>query len=265
MMRAWTAAVMVVATGLLTAAGCNTSVTVSSSCPPAMPAKDAPCTTDSESCPYQDGPCTMTFTCDAAEHTWQIASSVCQPTAVDCWAATNGDICAIPGQSCGGGSECGGFFNECGDNHRWRASYAHGGDCCSGPENQCPSAPPSEGEPCDPCADLSTCDYPADCSNLSAICGPDGYWHVSIEDDCPPPPLDDCGLFGSPETCTAAPGCRRLVPGCGEPQLPAAGCFSKLACIASGCAQTQTCQEVVYDPCWNSECDACGAPTFVCL
>ncbi|APR82259.1 Hypothetical protein A7982_07608 [Minicystis rosea] len=262
------AAVMVVAAGMMTAAGCNTSIEVGTGCPGAVPERDAACSNSGDACAYQDGPCAMTFTCDATAHTWQIQSSVCQPAAVDCWAASEGDVCANPGESCGEGGECGGgFFNDCGDDHLWHTSYADGGDCCW-EENTCSGQAPYEGQPCIAC-DPVTCEYPSDCSLsvLSATCGPDGVWHLSVEDDCPPPPPFDCANLDTQEACISQSGCRWLVPGCGEPALPEAGCFASTDCTPSddACGPGESCQEVVFNPCWDSNCDACGAPAHVCL
>ncbi len=260
-------AALVVAAGFVTAAGCGSTVVTGSGCPEQKPVTGAICTAPGESCDYQDGPCVMTFACDAQEKAWSVDSSVCVPAAVDCWAASDGDVCAIPGETCGEGGDCGGFENECGDDHRWQTVYYDGGDCWDPCEGfyECPATPPAEGSACEPsCPGTSACNYPDGCGGTYATCGDDGQWHLAIG-DCPPPPVDPCSAYGAQTDCEAS-GCRWLVPGCGDPPLPQAGCYAPTDCTPADCASPYfTCQEVVYDPCYGQACNACGASAFLCL
>lgn len=271
MMRGLVATLVMAA--LVTAAGCNTSVVVDSNCPADAPAAGAPCTAGA-SCEYQDGPCQTTFTCDAQEKAWKAEDTTCVPAAVDCWTASDGDVCAVPGDSCGeGAGPCGGGFeNTCGDDHRWHASDYGYGDCCddscwnecSGWE-ACPATAPAEGEGCYPyCPGTTSCSYPTTCGSMVATCGDDYAWHLIVP-DCPPPPVDPCTQQGTESACVDA-GCRWLVPGCGTPPLPEAGCYAPNDCVPGDCADPySTCQQVVVDPCWNKGCDACSTTAFVCL
>lgn len=274
MMRGLVAALVVTAAALMTAAGCNSSVVVASGCPGDKPVTGAACDAPGESCQIQDGPCEMTFTCGSgAEQTWKASASTCNPAAVDCWSASEGDVCANPGESCGEGGECGGFENICGDDHRWHTAYLDGGDCCYDEccydgcwcewTEPCPATPPFEGEPCDPECQYDTCTYGEGmCGATSATCGADYAWHLLIS-DCPPP--DPCPAQGTELECLNA-GCRWLVPGCGEPPLPKEGCYAPFDCAPGDCAgPNSTCQQVVTNPCWNQACDACGALVSVCL
>jgi hypothetical protein len=274
MMRGLVAAALVTLAGLLTAAGCNTSVVVNSNCPAAKPVTGAICASADESCQYQDGPCLMTFTCGAQEKTWHVEASTCEPAAVDCWSASDGDVCAIPGETCGEGSgECGGGFEStCGDDHRWMTAYYDYDDCCYDECGDpceafftCPANQPFEGDPCEPyCPGTESCNYPSTCGISVATCGDDYTWHVNYG-ECPPPPVDPCTLQGTELECMNA-GCRWLVPGCGTPALPQAGCYAPVDCTPGDCISPySTCQQVIADPCWNKDCDACSMTVSVCL
>ncbi len=75
-----------------------------------------------------------------------------------------------------------------------------------------------------------------------------------------------CADHTDVEPCTEDQRCRWLVPGCTEPELPAPGCFPAEDCKDSSvCTEGRTCQERIYNPCWNSNCLACGASAQVCL
>jgi hypothetical protein len=66
------------------------------------------------------------------------------------------------------------------------------------------------------------------------------------------------------------PGQRQFRPGCGQPPLPAAGCY-KVCDADSACGKGQACTEVNINPCGASPrpglsaCAACGAQKRVCL
>lgn len=269
MMRPWLAAMGLMTAAFLMAAGCNTSVQVTSGCPAALPTAGASCAAPGESCVFQDGPCKETLSCpSSAAPVWQSDGVSCTPAAVDCWVASEGDVCAIPGDGCGeGDGPCGsGFQNDCGDDHRWHTSSI-GGDCCDccPDSSACPFNPPSDGQSCDPCLDSPMCAYDEQCGGgTSASCGDDGVWHV-FTSDCPPPAMEPCYLFAGESDCALAPYCRWLVPGCIDPTVPTAGCYPIDDCTPGACAPSETCAEVNADPCYNKGCSACAATVAVCL
>jgi len=270
MRQAWWTAV--VAAAMATAAGCQGSVNVGGEdCPASAPAAGDACTAGppgeairAPTCDYADGPCQMSFSC--TDHTWGLETAVCVPAAVDCWSASEGDVCAVPGDSCGEDTGCGsGFLNECGDDHRWHMSESFGGgccDCCGGGE--CPAIAPAEGSYCDPCYDPPSCDYEGFCGGGTASCGPDGLWHTNYG-DCPPPPAESCSVYGSDGECIADPSCRWLEPGCMGPMPAQAGCYPAADCTDTSCDSGLSCQFVDVDPCWNKDCSECSAGAYVCL
>jgi len=268
MKRTWWTAVVaaVVAVVGTIAVGCSGSVDVvqDPSCPAKLPTGGDACAAPATTCAYQDGPCSLTFRCAAADQPWQVEDTACMPAAVDCWQASEGDICAVPGDGCGEGEPCGGgFFNQCGDDHRWHTNSTGGDGCC--PTDACPVSLPKEGDPCDACFGPPSCSYPDMCGgSASATCDPSGTWHLSIS-DCPPPPADGCAIHGTEAECGTDPACRWLVPGCGDPALPQAGCFASTDCTADSCGPGLTCQKVVFDPCYMKGCNACSADAAVCL
>jgi hypothetical protein len=81
------------------------------------------------------------------------------------------------------------------------------------------------------------------------------------------PPEPDCAAYANSGLCAADTTCRWLVPGCGEGLeiAFAAGCYPVADCVVDGCGTDQTCAPIVYNPCFNSECAACGAEADVCL
>lgn len=81
-----------------------------------------------------------------------------------------------------------------------------------------------------------------------------------------------CGAIADWKTCTADMRCTWLQPGCGDPALSTAGCFSRtdVGCTGDGtCANGRTCLKRVVNPCYNpgggASCDACGLVQTVCL
>jgi hypothetical protein len=118
---------------------------------------------------------------------WIPTSASC-PNAVDCEVASDGDICALPGDYCGLGDECSYTDKWCGDDHRWTVSYWED-DCCFDEcycdPYYCPSTPPATGDYCDPCYDAEGCFYEtaSPCGPLTthASCGPDYSWAVEQE------------------------------------------------------------------------------------
>lgn len=80
----------------------------------------------------------------------------------------------------------------------------------------------------------------------------------------------DCAAHTSSKDCLADMTCNWFVPGCNDglsaPPVPQTGCYPRRECTDStSCTMGRTCQVVVMQPCWNSDCDACGGTVHVCL
>ncbi len=61
-----------------------------------------------------------------------------------------------------------------------------------------------------------------------------------------------------------------LTPGCGPNEVEwAPGCYDSAALDAcssdADCGEGLQCADITYDPCWNSDCEACGASATLCL
>jgi len=264
--KIWAAAVMAVV-GMIPV-GCGGSVIIGGQdpeCPATAPKAGEACSVAASGCAYQEGPCKDTLSCDAVTGAWQSTALTCAPMAKDCWSASDGDVCAVVGESCGeGSSPCSYFSNTCGEDHFWHSLSTGGGEDCCSYGGVCPAVQPQEGDYCDPCNTQLTCDYPGTCGGAFASCGPDGLWHIAIS-DCPPPPTDYCNVNGNQSACETDPGCRWLTPGCDPTGVSITGCFTTDECTSTSCAPGLMCQSVVYNPCFGKNCDACGAHTTVCL
>ncbi|TKD00298.1 hypothetical protein [Polyangium fumosum] len=139
--------------------------------------------------------------------------------------------------------------------------------CNPPPVDPCPPEAPASGALC---SYVTTCSYTVDygCGPQEQTASCDGaVWTTEGISTCNPPPPDDCVSYKNETECAADAGCRWLVPGCGMPALPEAGCFAVTNCtgdfdcpISGG-----TCQEVSIDPCHNQPCDACSMTVSVCM
>ena len=196
------------------------------------------------------------------------------------WVDTGGDCpdpCPIDrpaeGSACTEeGLECGYFVDEepCGQPAHDETVKCLGGAWTTlgprcEPPPECPEALPTAGGDCTGWADAFGCNYTVEssCGDLPAFAYCDTgtwTWSVELSETC-----GACDALSDAASCSAAPGCRWLVPGCGEPPLPSEGCFAAEDCVAGGCDEGETCTLVVINPCWNSPCDACGADANVCL
>jgi len=131
---------------------------------------------------------------------------------------------------------------------------------CASPscsEEVCPPTLPLEGDGCDDDVD---CSYPVTCGDALAFC--DGFqWHVDI----PICPSSTCLEVPTAEQCMQTGGCEWLVPGCGEPALPAAGCQSTVDCTEATCPFDWTCELVVVNPCTVDPCGMCFAERLACV
>ena len=223
-------------------------------CPGSLHA-GASCEPRKASCPVQEGPCAVTYRCEVDDPTWAVASTVCSPAAVGC--GSDGDVCETPGDQCATdvAVPCGNFA-YCESDHHW-----HLPTCDPPGPDHCPDLPPSPDQPCDGWNLPPVCAYGFVCGEVSsASCTSSGIWSVTVV-DCPPAP----GCADHTESaCGADVACRWLVPGCGDPALPAAGCFPVEDCAPGGCAAGLACEKVVYDPCYQKGCAACGADALVC-
>jgi hypothetical protein len=153
------------------------------------------------------------------------------------------------------------------DGTTWSVNW--GGPSCNPPPPPptCPTEAPTWGAPC---SEVITCSYEIDqgCGPQPATATCDGAsWSISPQVSCNPPPPDYCVTYTTEAACGQDASCRWLVPGCGEPPLPQAGCFAAVDCGGDFDCQISggTCQEVVINPCHNLACDACGMTVSVCV
>jgi hypothetical protein len=92
-----------------------------------------------------------------------------------------------------------------------------------------------------------------------------------------PDVADPCAKAADAAACATLAACRWLEPGCVEPKLAAAGCFTqaRIGCAAEACAG-KTCQKRVIDPCSSAHapslvappkpgCTVCGETIAICL
>ncbi len=192
-------------------------------CPASSPEYYGECPTSDLACAYlEEAGCTVSYTCvytqDCYEGTsvsgtggydggyggygdcyaynyWQPTTASCAPSEVECGAAQNGDVCALPGEYCSGGGECSYEDKWCGEDHRWVVS-SYDDDCCYDDccyddcycePYYCPEYLPQPGEYCDPCYDSDSCSYEIPdeyCGYVyaSATCNPSTYtWDVYTE------------------------------------------------------------------------------------
>jgi hypothetical protein len=178
--KAWMAVVSVMAAIGATAPGCGSGN--DPACPETTPRAGSDCDTAAKSCTYQDGPCELTFACNS-DHQMTLKTSTCMPAAVDCWAAADGDTCALPGDSCGEQEDpcSSGFQNTCGDDHRWKTGGNSVAECCA-TRTTCPTTQPNDTEACNSCGGVVPCSFGC----VQAVCTGD-KWQVDFS-GCPPMP-----------------------------------------------------------------------------
>ncbi len=245
------------------AAACGSEVDVQSDgssdgCPSAAPAPGDACGAP-RSCGYGDTYCGATFECVAGA--WQSTSPPCNPPPPDlCTDVPPTGPCFTPGMTCTYDDVCEPDVVTC-VGGQWVMSI---GGCVNPPppELECPLAPPLSG---DPCFVFGTCSYlvetPCGPQELLAEC--DGLAFSLVEPTCPdPPPPGPCPGYLTPESCWADLACRWLTPGCGDPPLPAAGCFTAEDCAPGGCPDGTSCQLASAD---CVSCQTCDMGVQVCL
>ncbi len=91
-------------------------------------------------------------------------------------------------------------------------------------------------------------------------------WNASFYES--PMCEDGCAAYDGEVGCAADSACRWLVRGCeagGLNVLTEAGCYPVEDCTADSCVDGQSCETVIYDPCYNQTCEACAAQGSVCM
>jgi Antistasin family len=89
---------------------------------------------------------------------------------------------------------------------------------------------------------------------------------------CNPPPAN-CSVHPDPMSCQTDMRCQWLAPGCGDPALPAQGCYARSDVGCQGdaaCTGGRTCLKRIVDPCplpcnTCGACAACGQVITICL
>lgn len=264
----------VAATG---AAGCGSDVMTNPppiECPNGVP-------TLGTSCP-EEGECTYTSECSSdiiatceADGTWDVEyTGTCNPPPpVECPTATpiDGDDCFEP-QNCSYGDPCGGSVNASCDGVTWTVEYSN--DTCN-PPPPCPGELPEEGSECNltpggvPEGCVFAAETPCGVQMVGGVClqSAEGtfVWDLEVPECNPQVPA--CETYTNSALCDADTTCRWLTPGCDEgPSVVFdTGCYPIADCTANGCEAEEACTQITFDPCWNSNCDACGAQANVCL
>jgi hypothetical protein len=136
---------------------------------------------------------------------------------------------------------------------------------CS-PEPICPDALPVVGTDCTGWTEAFGCMYPVQtpCGEQFAFIDctitPEGStWTLTGGPSC-----GMCDGYGAEADCGTDSSCQWLHPGCEGTPIET-GCYPKQGCDVAPCADTFTCVETNYDPCYGQLCDACGAPYFTCV
>jgi hypothetical protein len=207
-------------------------------------------------CPRTVDGCDVTFVCQGTWKKTENSCATCPPAQ-----PSDGTSCDLPPAlrcSYKPAAEC--QIQLACEDARWKVWSP---TSCSGPVG-CPTAPPQDGAAC-PANGLegTTCSYAVDACQRGFVCEA-LRWRLDTE-SCDEPAQPACAARLDAISCGEAAACRWLVPGCGEPALPKAGCFPKVACASDAdCVGVATCQSSVVDPCAGKICEACGATVLVC-
>lgn len=176
----------------------------------------------------------------------------------------DGEACASIGLECeyyGYQGDCGEestpIYTECTESG-WVSYWTR----CQ-PEPICPEVMPIAGTDCSGWYDAYWCDYEVACEELALA-----TLRCDFSSDPPLWVLDGgsqtcgegCGVLADRESCASSSACQWLEPGCAAEDQVAitAGCYPVVDCLASGCGAEQICAELVYNPCFDQPCDACG-------
>lgn len=180
----------------------------------------------------------------------------------------DGEACVTPGQrceyeeyyDCGEGNQI--VTSECTEDG-WVTYWAR----CE-PAPICPESPPEVGTDCTDWPDAWWCEW-------STNCGPDSWLRMHCELGETPtwvvdsvPNCGGCETLQDPESCGLTSGCQWLEPGCADPpsQTINAGCYPVDDClVVNTCGTDEACAPVIYDPCVDASCGACGAEYHVCV
>jgi hypothetical protein len=180
-----------------------------------------------------------------------------------------GDSCVQLGQSCHSYSDCSDTTATCGDDGAWSVEVQQSSCNPPPPVPVCPAELPEDGGYCE--QDWSGSEYVCDgyldpfCGlPVSATCTFEGIWSVT-QIDCNPPPPIDCRQLANDADCVQFAECRWLEPGCGGGVDLQTGCYPTDPCTADSCLGGETCSEVIYHPCPDGKCNACGAMTNICI
>lgn len=226
---------------------------------PAEPQVGQACSAGDGPCSYVVAACAVGVVCNGG--VWEAQPSDCVTA---CGDGNGGGICLTVGESCYFGDECGGEGWDCMSDHTWAITY-YDSFCCNYPVNECPVDMPVDGDYCDICSDIQTCEYSIDTpcgpQPTSVVCSQnDSQWHVALL----PAPCD-CGAYDTIEACSADPSCRYLSAGCDAPTLDAGACFPVVDCAPDmPCPAGTTCTTVNANDCGLDACVEC-VTVSVCL
>lgn len=209
-------------------------------------------------CPRVVDGCNVTFQCQG---TWKKTADSCgscpiAPPVFDTQCPSQGVSCDYEIAGCPLNLTC--------QNGRWLSTSPP----CDSPEPVvCPAAAPKAGTACGETKEEVKCAYTVSGSCVeSFVCFLNIWSRTSKPCDEPAKPACEAALDS--QSCTKAPGCRWLVPGCASPPqvaLAKAGCFASTECAADAeCGAGRACKSVVTDPCVGKSCDACGQEQKVC-
>ncbi len=206
----------------------------------------------------------------------QITAAVLTPGCITNPPEVGGGTCPpsmpIAGDVCATGTNCSYGMDACGiplsascPDGVWQVQ---GPVICNPPppDPMCPTDLPAAGAPCN--WDWQTgfgCTYPIDngcgLQMISVTCN-----GTTTTVEYSAPSCGQCATLTTEGACSTDSACRWLTPGCSMSPLPMAGCFPAADCVTDTDCTTagQTCQEFSYNPCYNKNCDACGASAKVC-
>jgi hypothetical protein len=206
--------------------------------------------------------CPPSYQCVDGE--WVDTAGACPEPECPASKPSNGDACAVVGQSC--------WYEEdvpCGELEQVQAVCLESGwevmaSYCQ-PEPVCPDALPVVGSDCTGWYEAYWCTYPVQTTCGEQFVGVScslteagDIWVVDMALSC-----GACDGYAAEAECSSDPGCQWLTPGCeGEPITT--GCYPTTGCDVTGCAPGLVCAEKTYNPCYGELCDACGAPYFTC-
>jgi hypothetical protein len=252
------------------------------SCPAEQPAAGSDCSQNGSACNYVDE-CGHDVEVTCEDFAWQVSTSAsCNPPPPVCpdEPPAAGEFCDAIGNLCT--YHVGDFCDErvveatC-TATGWEVEE-YWESTCNPPPAECPAAAPIAGSECEYQPDTidgypSYCPYTAQTPCGEAIvegrCEPNEesiiVWNVTVP-ACTATP-EQCQIYDLDIACAADAGCAWRAPGCeteGAP-LVEAGCYPSLDCTVEGCGTWGSCETVTYNPCYNSDCDACAAETSVCV